>query len=449
MEYAELDDLDAISAMIRPGRAPTKGKKRSVVTRNVTVTKPQGEFLATCDLPQGDELKEILFSGGVGAGKSVSIVLAMLKYCMYPNTTVILAHLHLSVLRRTTLPLLIEGTVSATGEPVPPLLPPECIMGFNRTNGEILLHNGSKIILIGVKDSTRIRSINAAAAFLDETTLLDKASYLSLLQRCRVYHPLGNGVYSATNPDLMTHWCYPYFVEQAGPCRKMITVDSRTNAANLPKAYVKSLENLPEGERQRMLEGRWGASGTKVFYAFTPSHVQNLSAWKQGDYDDYLLCVDLGGGAGYSGALLMGRRDGVFYILEEQNQMKPTHKEVLDWLEQYRHLTEVVSSDPANAIFSTDLENGDWKPIKPDKNIEPGLAKLNSMFREGRIVVNTGCRNLILELEACFRNQDTGKWDKTQAKCDLVDALRYGIVVFDDNYTMSKHEQGSVFVFTL
>lgn len=441
------DVMDEIGEMVeaargkaKPGRAKPKGKAGRKIIRAVTVTTPQDTFLKTCDIPGREEMVEALFSGGVGSGKSVALTLMLMKYIEQPNTPVVLAHLHLSVLKKTTLPLLIKGTVSARGELIPPLLPPELIAGFNKSEGVINLHNGSSIILIGIKDGEKIRSINASAAFVDELTLVDRQSYFSILQRCRVYCKLPNAVYSATNPDDQAHWVYRYFVNDTVPgYRFMITVDSRSNRANLPASYIKSLERLPDEERERMLAGMWCNPGSRVIYAWESAMSKDLSAWRPDDYEEYLLANDLGGGSKWSGTLLLGRAGPCFYVLEELSTLKSTHKEILDWLDKYRSLTQLCAYDPANAVFRTDLENSAWIPLKPDKNIEMGISKLNSLLKEGRLVVSTKCQKTISQIQGAYRNPETHKWEKDRQEIDLLDALRYGVIVFDDNAEIEKH----------
>jgi PBSX family phage terminase large subunit len=451
----ERDTLEEIDELITTAKQRKKStpKTEKNSNREVNVTYPQKTFLDFADNTKKENMVELLFAGGVGSGKSYAICLQLLKYVQYPNTTVLLLHLHLATLKKTTLPLLIQGTVSPEGVFLPPLLPPECIQSFNKSDGIIYLTNGSKIILSGVQDSEKLKSINCSAAFIDELTHLRRDDYFSILQRCRVYSDLPNGVYSATNPATNTHWCYKHFSDNALPkYREMITVDSRSNLKNLPKAYVKSLEGLPELERLKMLEGKWISLGKEVFYTFDISrHVKDLNAWKKEEYDDFILCNDLGGGAKFSGTALIGRKDGIYYILEEYSKKKSTHKEILDWLEQYRSLTELVAYDPANAVFLTDLENASWKALKPNKDIEQGVSKICSMFAEDRIIISTKCPVAIKQFMDAQRDPDTNKWNKATEEIDMLDAIRYGLICLDNNALIEKNldKSGGVFVFSL
>lgn len=454
----EKEDLSDIERMISEAKKLSPKQKKSKKINNkreIVVTKHQNRFLNFVEPTKREQLLELLFSGSVGAGKSTALVLMVLKYAQVPNTVCLMLHLHLSSLKKSTLPLLIQGQINAKGEFIPPLLAPECISSFNRSDGIIYLTNGSKIILSGVGDSEKLKSINAHMAVIDELTNLKQSDYFSILQRCRLYHPLPNGVFAATNPSNRASWVYQYFVENTIPdYREMISVTSYSNKDNLPPAYLKSLENLPEQEKRKMLLGEWVVSGKEVFYCWDESKfTEDLCGWKKSDYDDFMLGCDIGGGSKYSGTCLIGRKDNIFHVLEEFSKMKTSHKDVLDWIEQYRHLTELVASDCANACFNTDLENNSWVYLKPNKDIESGVAKLNSLFSEGRIVVNKKCTKLIKELSSATRDETTNRWDKKTAEVDMLDSLRYCLVCFDNNELMSKNSSCNlspdVFVFSL
>ena len=347
-----------------------------------------------------------------------------------------------------------SGQINSKGEFVPPLLAPECISSFNKSDGIIYLTNGSKIILSGVGDSEKLKSINAHMAVIDELTNLKQADYFSILQRCRLYHPLPNGVFAATNPSNRQSWVYRYFVQNTIPqYREMISVTSYSNKDNLPAAYLKSLENLPEQERRKMLLGEWLNSGNQVFYTFSrDSHTKFLNDWNKSEYDDFIVSNDFGGGGenAYSGACLIGKKDNCYYVLEEFGKKKTTHREMLSWLEQYRDISgELVVYDSANAALGSDLENAGWKTIKSIKDIEGSVSKMNSLFKDNRIIISTKCSRLIAQLEGAVRNQDTDKINKLN-DWDLIDSCRYGICAFDDNSLMDKNSSNNnVFVFAL
>jgi PBSX family phage terminase large subunit len=468
MDNFDRDSLDEIADMVREAQSantnkvntrgrPKKIKEDGTNKRTVIVTKPQAEFLSFVDnrTEPVTDMYELLFSGSVGAGKSSALILMILKYAMVPNSTCLLLHQHLQSIKKTSLPLMIKGSVTKDGQFMPPLLPPACIKSFNKSEGILVLHNGSNIILSGVQDSEKLKSINASMAVIDEVTNLKKEDYFSIVQRCRIYHPLHNGVFSACNPGNKNSWVYRHFFEDSIPnYRQVIQVNSMSNRANLPDSYLQTLNKLPEHERKRMYLGEWCNTGRGVFDCFdTHKHTKDLSRWDKNDYQNYYLSNDLGGGSAnkYSATLLLAEDNGIFYVLDELSQLKTSHSDVIKWLKQYYDLTKLVSYDPANAIFGTELENEEFVAIKPDKNIEFGVAKINSMFADGRLVISTRCQGLIKELEDCYRNEETGKWDKNGQKCDLADALRYGVVAFDDKSTIDKYNKptGNVFCFSL
>lgn len=446
----EIEELIQSSASIKSKRG-RKPKPKSL-TSSITVTSHQKQFLDFIQPNKKEQILECDFAGATGSGKTLALCIALLKYIQHPNVSVLLLHKHLSSLKKTTLISLLKERPDVQGNLQPPLLPPEAIKSFNKTEGIINLWNGSKIIVSGVGDDSKLRSINCTAAFIDELSNIEESDYFSILQRCRVYSPLPNAVMSCTNPGNRNSWIYKRFVEkEISDYRTMISVPAISNMKNLPASYLKSLDELPIQERKRMFLGEWTVSGKEVFYCWDQSKfVQDLSGWKREDYQEYMFGSDLGGGAKYSGTLLIGKKDDKYYVLDEFSKLKTTHKEILDWLEKYRHLTELVAYDPANCVFRTDLENSSYIPLKPNKDIENGVSKMNSLFSEGRIIVNESCKKLIQELSSATRDEDTNRWLKDKQEIDMVDALRYGLICFDDNGLTSQYNKptGNVFCFS-
>ena len=447
------EELVEIDNLIKQAKSlgPKKSSKNNV--RTLTITKPQQKFLTYADITKREETLEILASGGIGSGKSYALCLLLLNYVQVPGTTVLLVHQYLSMLKKTTLRLLLLPTIAKDGTILEPLLGPQYIEKYNKSDGIITLTNGSQIILSGCTDEEKLRSLNIVAAFIDELTHLSKEVYQSIVQRCRIFNTNPNAVFSATNPSHRQHWCYKHFVDNMIPgYREMLTVSSVSNKDNLPSSYLKNLERLPDLEKKKMMYGEWLNSGNQVFYTFSrDEHTKYMNDWNKSHYDDFIVANDFGGGGenAYSGACLIGRKGNCYFVLEEFNKKKTTHREMLEFLEQYRDITnEVCVYDSANAALGSDLENAGWKTIKSIKDIEGSVSKINSLIKDNRLFISSKCPRLINQLEGAVRNQDTDKINKLH-DWDLIDSMRYGVCAFDDDALMDKNSSGNVFVFAL
>lgn len=369
---------------------------------------------------------ETLYSGGVGAGKSLTLCAALLRYVAVPGTKVLLCRYNLSDLRKSTLKTLLEPEPCVDGSIRPPLLPAQAIAGFNKNEGIIYLHNASQIICSGCSDPEKIRSITCSLALVEEASELDEEHYLALTQRARVPCTLPNAVIAVTNPKHKQHWLWRRFSLDRAPDRRLICVSSYSNP-HIPKAYVRRLERLPEPERQRMLMGEWTETGSLVFPDFGPRHCGDFSGLKSRPGTQYILSQDYGGGSGCAAATLLAWNDGIIACLEEFNVSKCSHTQMLQWMERHRALTQgTVVYDSANAALKLDMENAGWRCVPCIKDIEGSISIVNDRFSAGTLKVDDACPVLKRQLLGAGRDPGTGKVTKLR-DWDVIDSFRYGV----------------------
>lgn len=391
---------------------------------NITLNPYQTDFLTSPD--RG--FTEVLYSGSVGGGKSLTLCMALLRYVSIPNTTVLMCRYQLSDLRRSTLKLLLEPEPQIDGSLRPALLPEQLIKSYNKSDGIIYLHNGSQIILTGTKDPEKIRSINASAAIVEEASELSEEMWTAVQQRCRIPCKLPNAVLGATNPKHKGHFLYRRFRLDGIKQRRMITVSAYSNPFLTPQ-YIQQLEALHEPERSKMLLGEWVDIASAIFSAFDRkyvrdcAHIQNLDACTS-----FLIGQDFGGGAGYAGAVLLGvGKDGRIYVFDELYKKSITHSQMLKWMEPYRVMTNsTVVYDSANAALKLDMENAGWRCIPCIKDVEGSVGIVNDRFNSDKVVIDSRCVTLISQLEGASRNPNTGLISKL-SDWDVVDAFRYGL----------------------
>jgi len=418
--YVEQKDLtDLLAQLANTPSGPVPDSKYTL-----TLNPYQTDFITAPD--RG--FTEVLYSGSVGSGKSLTLCAGVLRYVSVPHTPVIMCRYNLSDLKKSTLKLLLEPEPQLDGTLRPPLLPASCIKGYNKTDGIIFLHNGSQIILIGTRDPEKIRSINAAAAFVEEASELTEEMWTAIQQRCRVPCKLPNAVMGATNPKHKGHFLYKRFFRSEEPSRKVITVSAYSNDY-LTCQYISQLENLENPERAKMLLGEWVETESVVFPAFTRAYVRDCKKIKnRSACTNFIIGQDYGGGAGYAGAVLLGQgKDGRVYCFAELYAKAITHGKMLEWMEQYRDLTNgVCVYDSANAALKLDMENASWKCVPSIKDIEGSVGIVNDRFTADRLVIDSTCVNLIRQLENATRNANTGQVSKLH-DFDVADAYRYGV----------------------
>ena len=408
--------------------------------QTITLSPEQTEFVEA-----GQKgYREILFSGGRGAGKSLALICKLLEYVAYPNTTVALIRQNCSDLKKTTVRLMLYGETQKDGTYRPPLLPPQAVKSYNRIDGIIELWNGSVILLLGCIDPEKLKSLQCSACFVEEVSQIARQSFIDITLLPRQYHPLGNKIYAATNPLGKKHYLYRYFVTDRVATRKIIFVDSRSNA-QLDPAYIAALNSLPPEQRKRQLEGQWTEETDGVFDCFDRTvNVQSCKYMMTPEKCSELICSqDIGGGSKWSAFHVLGKGfDGKIYVFEEHTQKQADIASVLRWFDGYRALSGgcCVYDKNNSAFIPNEMASRGWKMIASHNDLQSSEQLLNALFSEGTLVIDPSCEVLIQELEIQERDPDTGKWRKMpQNKTDALDSARYGIWHLAD---MSKeHKQ--------
>ena len=133
--------------------------------------------------------------------------------------------------------------------------------------------NGSQIWLGGLDDNERVEKIlgnEYASIYFNETSQIPYSSIL--VARTRLAQKVPGIVQRAfydLNPTGTGHWTYKQFVEKVDPETKkpigdpeqyaLAYINPYDNRENLDPSYLAELNNLPEKQRRRFLEGRYVA----------------------------------------------------------------------------------------------------------------------------------------------------------------------------------------------
>lgn len=126
----------------------------------------------------------------------------------------------------------------------------------------------------------------------------------------------------------------------------------------------------------------------------------------------------------------------IYYIIEEYQQAEKTTSEHAAYIAHciHRYSTDRIFVDAAAAQFIKDLAyEHDIPSIKAKKSVNDGIACLQSLFQQGKIIVHTECRGLIHALANYKWDNRDGEDKLSREKpyhdhsSHLADALRYGI----------------------
>ena len=229
---------------------------------------PQTRFLALHDV------KEVLYGGAAGGGKSAALIMDALRYADVPGYSAV-------IFRRTYPQLAAEdGLIAKTKEWFPrgaaewsekhskwtfptsdPKRPATLTFSHLQYDKDVLNHQGAAYQFIG----------------FDELTQFMKSQYRYLFSRLRrpsltpdrqgKTHPLGAvplRVRGATNPGGPGHdWVRArFFLDNDRPTERMYVAARITDNPSLDqKSYIETLGDLDDLERAQLLLGDWDAAG--------------------------------------------------------------------------------------------------------------------------------------------------------------------------------------------
>lgn len=358
--------------------------------------------------------REVLFSGGMGSGKSVALLVDMVVGLSgNPNAVAILARRHQVSLNRSTLPILISNTGS-----MPPVLPPGTY-DYKKAEGIIQLHGGGKILLIGVDFPERFRSINASELYVDEASELTEDIYNELLYRVRLDSGRGH-VRLATNPKYVGHWAYKRFI--GDPKGHRVIYGNSLDNKYLSKEYRSYLEGLTGDRFLRYVKGVWTARGEMVYPEWDSTTM--VSEVKAEPAREWFIGVDFGGTNPTAMLACYVDESGCLNVVDEFYKVQSTFSEMLRWCEQYRQYRPTVIRDPSAKSVETEFLAASWEVVNGDNGVEVGIERCRDRFANKAVKVDPKCKYLIQELDGY--SWDADKPGKPVKENDhAADAFRY------------------------
>lgn len=366
------------------------------------------------------QAKEILYSGGIGSGKSRILCYAAFREACKQHNEVLLIRKTLVSLKKSTLISLIGGA--------DPVIPHGC---YTQNKGEntIEINGGGTIYLMGMDEPTRIRSMNLGCVCVDEAIEFTEDEFLELTYRLRNQYG-SRQLYLATNPGNPSpdSWLYRRFFLEKSDKREVITATSFENHY-LPKDFFDSFDGLDEQRKKRMLEGQWVAYDNLVFPLFNRNqHTKDIPLK---GYESYLLSLDWGQTHPMA-MLLSGVTNGKIHVIAEYcekdmliDKIRSIVKSIHD---KYDNLS--ILYDPSAKVLSNDLANIGIQLRKANNDVTVGLDRIRNRLANGSLVIHSSCENLIREMEGYQFKPGTEQVKKIGD--DLCDCLRYITNEVDD-----------------
>jgi len=377
--------------------------------------------------------KFTLYSGSVGAGKTLLLAHAAIEACVNnPGTVGIIGSLTYTQLTNVVWTVFNEELMKYEDLLRENNLEFKLVTRRVESTGKMLIEffNGSRIHFLACEDEMKLRGYTIDFFALDEPIDIDEGVFTQLMARMRGKHLKASGrkpfALLTTNPGAETHWIYQRFFAKKGKEYNVIQTTTRENVF-LPEGYVESmLEAYDADWISRFIDGKWGAFKGQIYKNFNEK--KHVGDYK--NYDDiqyYIAGVDWGI-RHPSGVLTIGiTSDKKAIIVEEYFKSELTSKQVCDEIAKLDRKYEYrkIFVDSAALDLIVQLQQRHLPALKSDKHVEPGIGKVKSMFLKDMILIDKGCKELIRELLSYRYDKDTEKPVKRDD--DLVDALRYAL----------------------
>jgi len=233
------------------------------------------------------EIREVLFGGSAGGGKSFYGCVWIIHNCIkYQGSRWLIGRSKLKNLKQTTLRTFFE-VAAAMG------MENEVHFTYNSQSSEITFSNGSEVILKDLflypsdPNFDSLGSLELTGAFIDEVNQISKKAKDIVKSRIRFKleeFGLTPKLFMSCNPA--RNWVYEEFYK---PWKEGKLLKYRafipalaTDNPNISPLYLENLAQLDEVDRQRLLEGNWEYSEEGMLMDFD----QVINMFKSEPYEE-------------------------------------------------------------------------------------------------------------------------------------------------------------------
>jgi len=361
----------------------------------------------------------VINSGGVGSGKTYSIVLKTLQLCLtYPGIFILIGAQTFPLLRDTTMREFIS------------VVPTELIRVHNKTRSHFILHNGSEVLFRPLDDPNKIKSYNLGAAAIEELT--DVSEDIFKMIRTRMRQPgMPGQVYGATNPGGFTNWVYKSFINKETRIADSEVVFSKSvDNDYLPAEYLTDLETLKKSNPEyyaRMILGQWGNLEGLVYALPYSQRIDRKDL--PAEFKKVTAGLDFGFNHP-SSLVVVGQLDNIHYVIDEMYEYKLASSDIIERVrkkvDQYN--IEIIYCDSARPEIIFDMQKAGLpaRPcIKGPGSVNDGVQFVRGIIGQERLFVVNDCKFTLREFDSYIF--DSEKDRPLDINNHSMDALRYNL----------------------
>lgn len=193
--------------------------------------------------------KELLVSGAFRAGKTMALIIKVItQHLTVPNNRGLLGRLTYPELRDT-----LQKDFFA-------LLPEEWIKDWNKSEGNLLLHNGTEVLFrhMDTTSELEIRGGEYGFALLSQVEEIPDSIVDAISGRMSLKHVPCPQIMMDCNPALF--WAYKRFKQESDTSRELIEMSMLDNKDNLRQDYFADMMKKPESWKRQFVYGVWDES---------------------------------------------------------------------------------------------------------------------------------------------------------------------------------------------
>jgi phage terminase large subunit len=372
-----------------------------------------------------------IFYGGSGSGKSFYLAQRCILDVINSERNYLICRKVQRTLKKSVFNELIK-TIE--------LFKMESHFTINKSDGTFTCSNGNQILLAGLDDTEKIKSITPAKGvitdiWIEEATETEREDVLQLQKRLRGQSIHTKRMILSFNPIYQTHWIYkeyfgdyvesPYISDN-----KLILKTTYKDNSFLTQQDVTNMESEKDSYFYNVYTlGNWGTLGKLVFTNWTTEKIEQK-------FDTFYNGLDFGFAVDPVAFVRCAyhKPSKTIYILDEFEELEMSNEDIGNRLKEMIDREQVIC-DSAEPKSIKELRTMGVSAVGAKK----GKGSVNfgiDWIKRQTIVINHTCVNVKRELELYQYGQDkNGIYiNKPNDKDNhLIDALRYALEELMEN----------------
>lgn len=322
---------------------------------------------------------------------------------------------------------------------MPPVIPKGTYHHNQKTN-TITLNGGGEIILVGLdadrdKEGSRIGSLNASGAGVDQCEELNAKFWNLITGRLRIDVGIPRQLYGVCNPGAPSHHLAQRFGIARGSKKaygcEVIMTESADNP-HLPPDYLAKIGRYTGILKKRYVLGLWVANEGAIYPMFDrEKHCQEVgnAAFKR-----IFFAVDDGFTVPFC-LLVMGQRaDGRIHVIDEVYgaEMAEAAKVLAARkMEDQYGRPDFIVCDPAAASIKGAFRTAGFTVVNGKNDVQEGITEVQNRLyftnsTQPYLTIDPRCPHTISDVESYTWKNPGEKDEPVKADDHAADAVRYG-----------------------